>query len=91
MFKLIEMFDGKIILGANELSPDEITYLAEYKMELNDQIMKETEARRKQIDEEVKQQRSGNSSDGGIRGQYDKIFGYMKNRQIRPELKEIKK
>ena len=74
------MFDGKIILGANELSPDEITYLSEYKADLNEKIMQETENRRMQIDREMKS-RNTNREPENERERYDKIFGHVKSRQ----------
>lgn len=82
LFKLLEMFDGKIILGANELSPDEITYLAEYKTDLNDRILKETEERRREIDREMKSRNNPNRSETETdRERYEKIFGHVKKRQ----------
>lgn len=80
LFKLLEMFDGKIILGANELSPDEITYLAEYKSDLNDRILQETEARRKQIDQEMRN-RNSNAKPASEKEEFDKYFGHIKNRR----------
>lgn len=80
LFKLLEMFDGKVILGANELSPDEITYLAEYKTDLNEKILQETENRRMQIDREMKAKNNRFEPEND-RERYDKIFGHVKKRQ----------
>lgn len=80
LFKLLELFDGKIILGANELSPDEITYLSEYKSDLNERILQETENRRMQIDKEMKS-RNNKTEPESDKERYDKIFGHVKKRQ----------
>lgn len=50
MFKIIELFEGKIVLDANTLDPDQIVYLTEFKQELNEHLAKEAEKRQKEID-----------------------------------------
>lgn len=82
LFKLLEMFDGKIVLSADELSPDEITYLAEYKVDLNEKIAAETEARRRQIDTEINSKRNTNSSVDVNSKDYQKnLFNHVTKRQ----------
>lgn len=78
LFKLLEMFDGKIILSANELSPDEIAYLVEFKMDLNRQIALETQARQEAMGFGSSAPQTGKEAE---RAQYDKIFGHVKKRQ----------
>ena len=50
MFKILELFDGKIVLDASTLDPDMVVYLTEFKQQLNEHIAKETEKRQKEID-----------------------------------------
>ena len=50
MFKILELFDGKIVLDASTLDPDTVVYLTEFKQQLNEHIAKETEKRQKEID-----------------------------------------
>lgn len=51
------MFDGKIVLDATSLDPDQMVYLTEFKTQLNEHIAKETEKRQKEID---KMRKKGN-------------------------------
>lgn len=44
------MFEGKIVLDANNLDKDQIVYLTEFKQELNEHIAKETEKRQRELD-----------------------------------------
>ena len=50
LFKTLELFEGKIVLDASTLDPDQIVYLTEFKQELNEHIAKETEKRQKELD-----------------------------------------
>ena len=46
----MELFEGKIVLDANDLDPDQMIYLTEFKQKLNEHIAKETEKRQKELD-----------------------------------------
>ena len=48
LFKILELFEGKITIDASTLDPDMVVYLSEFKEELNDHIRKETEKRQKE-------------------------------------------
>lgn len=77
-FKALELFEGKVVLDLDKLTPDEISYLSQFKIQLNKRIQEETEKRNKEL--ELERKRNSKSGNRNAVNDYQAIFGHMKRR-----------
>lgn len=81
MFKLLELFDGKITLDANTLDFDTVQYLMEFKDNLNKYIEEENKKRQKERDAEMRRLNASAKGGKGNRASVDdleSVFQYSK-------------